>query len=79
MKIVLTKTGIAEDASHAEMTTNFKERIEEKNQYIESLKKELEFNQETHRNYMMQVQTLIKQKAIETPGVKKPWYKFWKR
>jgi formiminotetrahydrofolate cyclodeaminase len=54
--------------------TDFRERIEEKNQYIESLKKELEFNQETHRNYMMQVQTLIKQKAIET---KKPFWKFW--
>lgn len=60
------------NTSHAEMVTNFKERIEEKNQYIESLKKELEFNQETHRNYMLQVQTLIKQKAIET---KKPWWR----
>ena len=46
-------------------------------QYIESLKKELEISQETHRNYMLQVQTLINQKAIETPGAKKPFWKFW--
>ena len=27
---------------------------------------------------MMQVQTLINQKAIEAPGAKKPWWRFWK-
>jgi chromosome segregation ATPase len=65
------------DASHTEMAINFKERIEEKNQYIDSLKRELEISQETHRNYMLQVQTLINQKAIDVPGVKKPWWQFW--
>jgi predicted RNase H-like nuclease (RuvC/YqgF family) len=30
-----------------------------------------------HNNYMLQVQSLINQKAIEAPGSKKPWYKFW--
>jgi hypothetical protein len=28
-------------------------------------------------NYMRQMQTLIQQKAIESPGAKKPWWKFW--
>jgi len=31
----------------------------------------------TFDNYMIQVQTLINQKAIEATGAKKPWYKFW--
>ncbi|MCO5382658.1 MAG: hypothetical protein NHB15_11655 [Methanosarcina barkeri] len=52
-------------------------RYEESGKHIETLNKELENSQETHRNYMMQVQTLINQKAIEAPGAKKPWYKFW--
>lgn len=30
-----------------------------------------------HNKYMLQVQTLINQKAIEAPGTKKPWWKFW--
>jgi hypothetical protein len=28
-------------------------------------------------NYMRQMQTLIQQKAIEAPGEKKKWWKFW--
>ena len=28
-------------------------------------------------NYMLQMQTLINQKAIEAPGAKKPWWRFW--
>ncbi len=52
-------------------------RLEELEKHNGTLKKELEISQETHRNYMMQVQTLINQKAIEAPGNKKPWYKFW--
>jgi len=26
---------------------------------------------------MMQMQTLINQKPIEVPGVRKPWWRFW--
>ena len=51
--------------------------LEEKDRHIETLKKELEISQETHRNYMLQMQTLINQKAIEAPGAKKPWWRFW--
>lgn len=46
-------------------------------EHIDTLKKELEISQETHRNYMMQMQTLINQKSIEAPGAKKSWWKFW--
>ena len=31
----------------------------------------------TFDNYMVQVQTLINQKAIEAPGTKKQWWRFW--
>jgi hypothetical protein len=31
----------------------------------------------TFDNYMVQVQTLINQKAIEAPGAKKHWWQFW--
>jgi hypothetical protein len=58
------------------------ERLQEIN---EILKKELEGSRQDkedltkiHNNYMAQMQTLIKQKAIETPGAKKPWWRrFW--
>jgi hypothetical protein len=45
--------------------------------YNESLKKELEDLKSMHNNYMLQMQTLINQKAIEAPGAKKPWWRFW--
>jgi chromosome segregation ATPase len=31
----------------------------------------------TYANYFTQVQTLINQKAIEAPGAKRPWWRFW--
>jgi Arc/MetJ-type ribon-helix-helix transcriptional regulator len=52
-------------------------KSEELERHNETLKKELEISQETHRNYMMQMQTLITQKQIEIPGAKKPWWQFW--
>ena len=45
--------------------------------YNGSLKKELEDLKAIHNNYMLQMQTLINQKAIEAPGAKKPWWRFW--
>lgn len=51
---------------------------EEMRDYNEALKKELEDLKQIHTNYMLQMQTVINQKAIEAPGSKKPWYKFWK-
>ena len=54
-----------------------KARVEEKDKHIESLKGELDNLRSVHNNYMVQVQTLINQKAIEAPGAKKPWWKLW--
>jgi len=67
------------------------ELSKEKDKHIDTLKAELEkaekdkedlkttYNklQDTYNNYMAQMQTLIKQKAIESPGAKKPWWRFW--
>ena len=58
--------------------------ILEKDSHIETLKRELtkagqdkEDLKQMHNNYMLQVQTLINQKAIEAPGTKKRFWKFW--
>jgi FtsZ-binding cell division protein ZapB len=52
-------------------------KVDELQAHKETLKKELEDLKSMHNNYMLQMQTLINQKAIEAPGAKKPWYKFW--
>jgi chromosome segregation ATPase len=63
---------------------SYEARLEEKNLRIidlqahkETLIKELETLQNMHNNYMMQMQTLINQRAVEAPGSKKPWWRFW--
>jgi chromosome segregation ATPase len=70
---------------------DLQEISKEKDKHIDTLKVELEkaerdkddlkttYNklQDTYNNYMAQMQTLIKQKAIEAPGAKKPWWRFW--
>jgi hypothetical protein len=52
--------------------------------YNDTLKNELEKAERdkedlktTYNNYFLQVQTLINQKAIEAPGAKKPFWRFW--
>ena len=59
-------------------------RYEEIKEHSFTLKAELEKAgqrekdlKKVHNNYMLQVQTLINQKAIEAPGSKKPWWRFW--
>jgi Arc/MetJ-type ribon-helix-helix transcriptional regulator len=59
-------------------------RLKELHDYNETLKKELDKAERdkedlktTYNNYFLQVQTLINQKAIEAPGAKKPWWRFW--
>jgi hypothetical protein len=57
------------------------ERLQEINEIllanIEELKKDKDTIQNLYNNYMMQMQTLINQKAIEAPGSKRPWWRFW--
>jgi Arc/MetJ-type ribon-helix-helix transcriptional regulator len=76
-----------ENAISKELKARLEEKdkqIEEKDRHIETLKSELEKAgqreedlKKVHNNYMLQMQTLINQKAIEAPGAKKPWWKIW--
>ena len=61
-----------------------REHVETLKIHNETLKAELEKAgqdkddiKKTFDNYMVQVQTLINQKAIEAPGAKKHWWQFW--
>lgn len=61
-----------------------REQLEEKDRHIDTLKGELDKAERdkedlktTYNNYFLQVQTLINQRAIESPGAKKPWWKIW--
>jgi predicted RNase H-like nuclease (RuvC/YqgF family) len=70
------KCHTGEDSS-SEGVFDLKARVEEKERHIESLKSELDNLRSVHNNYMLQIQTLINQKSIESPGSKKPWWRFW--
>ena len=65
---------VGEQREHIETlkihTATLKEELENAGHDKDDIKK-------TFDNYMVQVQTLINQKAIEAPGAKK-WYQFWK-
>lgn len=59
-------------------------RLGEAQKHIETLKIELDrANQDKqilsdmYNSHVLQVQTLINQKAIEAPGAKKKWWKIW--
>ena len=71
-------------AQKEERINSLLERIGDLQAYVDTLKQELEKAsndkedlKETHKNYMIQMQTLINQKAIEAPGAKKKWGQFW--
>ena len=73
------------------MINELRARLEEKENLLtelynhnETLKKEIDKAERdkedlkvTYANYFSQIQTLINQKAIEAPGNKKTWWKFW--
>ena len=61
----------------SEKTAVLQVKVEEIQAHNETLKKEHEDFKAMHNNYMLQMQTLIQQKAIEAPGAKKPWWRFW--
>ena len=71
----------ASDSSSKDVDMLEKEVLKHENvmlkDYNDSLKKELEDLKSMHNNYMLQMQTLINQKAIEAPGAKKKWWQFW--
>ncbi len=54
------------------------EYLAELQEHNSTLKQDLQDLKAMHNNYMLQVQTLINQKAIEAPGTKRQWWKIWK-
>ena len=73
-----------EDKRQQNEDDSSKALIEEKDRHIETLRKELEKAgqdkeaiQNLYNNYMLQMQTLINQNAIGTPGAKQQWWRFW--
>lgn len=46
-------------------------------EHIDTLQRDLQDLKDIHNNYMLQMQTLINQRAIEAPGAKRPWWKLW--
>jgi molecular chaperone GrpE (heat shock protein) len=71
------KSHTSEDNSVGGEIFELKARVDEKERHIESLKSELDNLRSVHNNYMLQMQTLINQKAIEAPGTKRSWWRFW--
>jgi len=79
-----TPSDTRESLEYSAETRELRARVEELQEYNETLKKELDKAgqdkddiKKTFDNYMVQVQTLINQKAIEAPGAKKHWWQFW--
>jgi hypothetical protein len=44
---------------------------------IESLETQISIKDEQLRTQAVHLQTVLNQKAIEAPGTKKPWWRFW--
>jgi uncharacterized coiled-coil DUF342 family protein len=61
---------LVENRIQTEYNATLKAELDKSSQREEDLKS-------MHNNYMLQMQTLINQKAIEAPGAKKPWWRFW--
>ena len=51
--------------------------LAELQEHNSTLKQDLQDLKAMHNNYMLQMQSLINQRAIEAPGKKKPWWKLW--
>jgi len=58
-------------------TASDNSRTQEQQVEIEFLRKEIDDLKSIHNNYMIQVQTILNQKAVEAPGAKKSWWRFW--
>lgn len=53
------------------------EQLKVKDEQLKAKDSQIENLQNSHNNYMLQMQTVLNQKAIEFPGAKKPWWQFW--
>jgi uncharacterized protein YwgA len=74
LDLVLSDKPINNESINIQLYEN---RIKDLQVHNDTLKKELETIQNMYNNYMLQVQTIINQRAIEEPKQKK-WFEFWK-
>lgn len=70
----VSRTRIEELEKH---NVTLKGELERVSQDKANLERDKEDLKNTYNNYFLQVQTLINQKAIEAPGAKKQWWRFW--
>jgi hypothetical protein len=52
-------------------------RVRKKRTIIRSLEEQLGVKDSQLEKQAVHIQSLINQKAIEAPGAKKPWWRFW--
>lgn len=58
-------------------TRELQEQIKVKDEQLRAKDSQLEQLTETMQAQAIHIQSLINQKAIEEPGAKKPWWRFW--
>jgi DNA-binding protein H-NS len=59
------------------LAIELQEQIKVKDEQLRAKDNQLEQLTETMQAQSIHLQTLINQKAIEAPGAKKPWWRFW--
>ena len=59
------------------LAIELQEQIKVKDEQLRAKDNQLEQLTETMPAQSIHLQTLINQKAIEAPGAKKPWWRFW--
>ena len=78
-KIEETDTNIPfnESSFNQELITSFQTRIESLEAQLRVKDSQLENKDSQLEKQAVHIQTLLTQKAIEAPGAKKPWWRFW--
>ena len=66
-----------ENKTNSELVTSQQARIESLEEQLKVKDTQIEKLTDTMQAQAVQVQTMIQQRAIEAPGAKKPWWRFW--
>jgi len=84
LKIRLEEKSASDEIRITELKENYQNRMEDLKSHIYSLDNQMrtkddqieKLNENMHKQ-AVHLQTLLNQKAIEAPGAKKPFWKFW--
>jgi hypothetical protein len=66
-----------ENKTNSELVISQQARIESLEEQLKVKDTQIEKLTDTMQAQAVQVQTMIQQRAIEAPGAKKPWWRFW--